>query len=136
VVSERLHVDPENVAAAGRTLAGIAQRMADDLGTLETAVGASSDPWGGDETGSMFALAYRAVRDVALDAMGSYTEQVGFAAATLVMLSGSVGDEDAAGASEIARAGVPAPIPTPAPDGHPTGPGVGATPAPSPGGGG
>lgn len=101
MVSGQLRVDPDNIAAAGRDLAAIAQRMADDVASLETAVGASSDPWGADETGSMFALAYRAVRDIAIDAMGSYTEQVGFAAATLVMQARSVEAADAEGASSL-----------------------------------
>ncbi|MFI1990716.1 hypothetical protein [Actinoplanes sp. NPDC020271] len=113
-MSGQLRVDPESVAAAGRDLAGIAQRMADDVASLETAVGAASDPWGADETGSTFALAYRAVRDLALDAMGSYTEQVGFAAATLMMQARSVAAADAANASSLydvtaAPTGAPAP---------------------------
>ncbi|BCY07061.1 hypothetical protein [Actinoplanes sp. L3-i22] len=131
MVNERLRLDPEHVAAAGRNLAGIAQRMADDLTTLEAAVGAGSDPWGTDETGSVFALAYRAVRDVALDAMGSYTEQVGFAATTLVMLAGSVVDSDEAGAADIYGAGGSVPSPTPNPGPGPT-PGGGPAPAPAP----
>jgi hypothetical protein len=105
VVSGQLRLDPASVAAAGRNLAGIAQRMADDVAALEAAVGAASDPWGGDETGSVFALAYRAVRDVALDAMGSYTEQVGFAAATLVMQARAVEEQDAAAGTELYAAG-------------------------------
>ncbi len=101
MVSGQLRIDPESVATAGRNLAGIAQRMADDVSSLATAVGAASDPWGGDETGSTFALAYRAVRDIALDAMDSYTEQVGFAAATLVVQARSVAAADAAHASSL-----------------------------------
>ncbi|MFC3990914.1 hypothetical protein [Actinoplanes siamensis] len=104
-MSGRLRIDPDSVAAAGRDLAGVARRMADDLGTLETAVGASSSPWGADEAGSVFGLAYRAAADLALEAIGSYTEQVGFAAATLIVQARSVVAEDAAAASDLYAAG-------------------------------
>ncbi|WP_203739141.1 hypothetical protein [Actinoplanes cyaneus] len=137
-MSGQLRVDPESVAAAGRDLAGIAQRMADDVATLEAAVGAASDPWGADETGSMFALAYRAVRDVALDAMGSYTEQVGFAAATLMMQARSVAAADAANASSLygvtgfPGGAAPGPAGDAARGGPAAGPAAGGGPAPGP----
>lgn len=101
MVSGQLRADPESMASAARDLAGVARRMADDVASLETAVGAASDPWGTDETGSVFALAYRAVRDIALDSMASYTEQVGYAAATLVLHARSVATEDASAASSL-----------------------------------
>jgi hypothetical protein len=104
VVTGQLRVDPETVAAAGRDLAGVAQRMADDVASLESVVGGSS-PWGGDETGGVFAIAYRAVVDTALDALGSYTEQVGFAAATLVMQARSITAADAENADSLYAAG-------------------------------
>jgi hypothetical protein len=78
--------------------------MADDVTSLEGVVGGSS-PWGADEAGGVFAIAYRAVVDTALDAMNSYTEQVGFAAATLVMQARSVAAADAEGADSLYAAG-------------------------------
>ncbi|BCJ45875.1 hypothetical protein GCM10010168_57050 [Actinoplanes ianthinogenes] len=100
-MSGRLRVDPESMAAAGRDLAGVAQRMADDIAELEREVGGASTPWGGDEAGGVFGIAYRAVVVTALDALGSYTEQVGFAATTLVMEARSVAAEDAAAAVSL-----------------------------------
>ncbi|WIM98507.1 hypothetical protein ACTOB_002108 [Actinoplanes oblitus] len=100
-MTERLRLDPESVAAAGRDLAGVAQRMADDVARLEREVGGSSNPWGGDEAGGVFAVAYRAVVATALDALGSYTEQVGFAATSLVMEARAVAAEDAAAALSL-----------------------------------
>ncbi|GLW27429.1 hypothetical protein [Actinoplanes regularis] len=109
VTGPLLRIDPESVAAAGRDLAGVAQRMADDVAELETVVGGASGPWGGDEAGSVFALAYRAVVDVALEALGSYTEQVGFAAATLVLQARTVAAEDAENAVSLYAASGTAP---------------------------
>ncbi|GAA4600861.1 hypothetical protein BJY16_003685 [Actinoplanes octamycinicus] len=101
MVAGQLRLDPESVAAAGRELAGVAQRMADDVTRLEREVGGPAGPWGGDEAGGVFAIAYRAVVVTALDALGSYTEQVGFAAATLVMEARAVAAEDAADALSL-----------------------------------
>jgi hypothetical protein len=104
----QLRLDPESVAAAGRDLAGVAQRMADDLGQLERAIGGSPNPFGGGETGGVVSMAYQAVVATALDAIGSYTEQVGFAAATLVMEARAVAAEDAEGAASLYAGATPA----------------------------
>ncbi|GAA2674511.1 MULTISPECIES: hypothetical protein [Actinoplanes] len=106
MVTGQLRLDPDSVAAAGRDLAAVAQRMADDLAQLESAVG-GSDPFGGDETSGVIAVAYRAVAGVALDAIGSYAEQVGFAAATLVMEARAVAAEDAEAAASLYAAALP-----------------------------
>jgi hypothetical protein len=105
--ADQLRIDPESVAAAGRELAGVAQRMADDVARLESTVGGSSNPWGGDEAGGVFAVAYRAVVVTAMDAFGSYTEQVGFAAANLVMEARAVSAADADSAAALAAGAAP-----------------------------
>ncbi|WP_172898742.1 MULTISPECIES: PE domain-containing protein [unclassified Actinoplanes] len=123
----RLRLDPDRVADAGRDLAAIAGRIADDVTSLEAAVG-GAHPWGADETSSVFALAYRAVAETALDAMASYAEQVGYAAAALVMQARSVAAADAEAASSLyAVSGLPGATP-PVPGADPTTP----TPAPAP----
>jgi hypothetical protein len=101
MVSVRLQMDPESVATAGRALAGVAQRMADDVAALETTVLA---PWGSD---SPFGLAYEAVLRHALTALGSHVQQVGEAALTLAVQARSVAeaDESAAAALHLGRGG-------------------------------
>ncbi|MFC4067107.1 hypothetical protein [Actinoplanes subglobosus] len=98
----RVKVDPQTVAAAGSALAGIAQRMADDLATLETTVTGPATPWGEDENGSVFALAYRSVLGHALSALGSHVQQIGEAAVGLHAQARAIAatdDEAAAGLS-------------------------------------
>ena len=105
MVSDRLSLDPDSVAAAGRDLAGVASRMLDETAALESAVTGSGSPWGGDEAGSVFALAYQAVVGEAFEAFASYTEQVGFAAATLVMQARTAAGTDEANAADLYDAG-------------------------------
>jgi hypothetical protein len=98
----RVQVDPQTVAAAGSALAGIAQRMADDIAALETTVAGPAAPWGDDENGSMFAVAYQAVLGHALQALGSHVQQIGEAALDLhtqARAIAAVDDEAAAGLS-------------------------------------
>ncbi|MFC7530399.1 hypothetical protein [Actinoplanes sp. GCM10030250] len=97
----RLQMDPESVAAAGRALAGVAQRMAEDVAALETTVLGAGNPWGGDESGSAFAMAYQGVLGHALGALGSYVQQVGDAAVTLALQARSVGEVDSSSAASI-----------------------------------
>ncbi|WP_328468026.1 hypothetical protein OHA21_50640 [Actinoplanes sp. NBC_00393] len=98
---EQVRLDPDSVAAAGRELAGRAQQMIDENAALENAVAGSGSPWGGDEAGSVFGLAYQAVVGEAFEAFASYTEQVGFAAATLVMQARSAAETDDANAASL-----------------------------------
>jgi nicotinamide mononucleotide (NMN) deamidase PncC len=96
----RVKADPQALAAAGSALAGIAQRMADDVAALETTVAGPAGPWGDDENGSVFALAYQAVLGHALQALGSHVQQIGEAAIALhtqARAIAAVDDEAAAG---------------------------------------
>jgi hypothetical protein len=99
MVSVRLQIDPDAVAAAGRTLAGVAQRMASDVAALETTVMGAGDPWRGE--GTPIALAYQAVLGQALNALGSYVQQVGEAAVTLTVQARDVALADADSASGL-----------------------------------
>ncbi|BBH65122.1 hypothetical protein ACTI_18070 [Actinoplanes sp. OR16] len=98
----RLHLDPDAVAATGSTLAGIAQRMASDVSLLEGTVAGAGNPWGADESGSAFALAYQAVLGHALGALGSYVSQMGDAAVALTMQARAVVTADSDSASAFA----------------------------------
>ncbi|GAA0438796.1 hypothetical protein Aca07nite_49870 [Actinoplanes capillaceus] len=100
-MSERIRLDPEAVASSGRALAGIAQRMADDVAVLETTVAGPGNPWGGDESGGVFAVAYQAVLGHALQALGSHVQQMGEAALTLTEQARAVAATDASAAAAL-----------------------------------
>ena len=102
MVSVRLQLDPDSVAAAGGALAGVAQRMADDVAVLENTVHGAGDPWGDDEGGSAFALAYQAVLGHALGALGSYVQQMGDAALTLAAQAREMAAADTESAAALA----------------------------------
>jgi hypothetical protein len=79
--------------------------MAEAVTRLEAAVTGSGNPWGGDETGTMFAGIYNAVLGHALDSLGSYVEQVGYAGAALVAEAREMVQSDSAAAGRVADAG-------------------------------
>lgn len=93
-MSVRLSIDPESLAGSGRALASVAQRMADDLAVLETTVHGTGNPWGTDENGSVFAVAYQAVLGHALQALGTYVQEMGEAAVTLTATAHAVAAND------------------------------------------
>ncbi|WP_433827591.1 hypothetical protein ACQP2E_37025 [Actinoplanes sp. CA-015351] len=93
--------DTDVVVSAGSALAGVAQRMADDVAVLENTVAGSGNPWGDDESGSTFAIAYQAVLGHALGALGSYVQQMGDAALSLTLQAHAVASADQASAFEI-----------------------------------
>jgi hypothetical protein len=104
----RLQLDPDSIAAAGGVLAGIAQRMADDVAVLESTVHGPGAPWGDDESGSAFAVAYQSVLGHALGALGSYVQQMGDAALNLAVQARALADTDAESASALSAAGLSA----------------------------
>ncbi len=132
MVSMRVRVDPDAMASVGSTLAGVAQRMADDVAALEITVTGPGNPWGEDESGTAFAVLYQAVLGQALGALGSYVEQVGEAAVTLTTQAREMAAIDADAAAGISLA-APAvfsapvgPVVSPAPVvSHPDGTGAG-----------
>ncbi|SDT75361.1 hypothetical protein [Actinoplanes derwentensis] len=97
----RLKLDPESVADSGRALAGVAQRMADDIAVLETTVHGSGNPWGSDESGGLFAVAYQEILGHALQALGSYVQEMGEAALTLTETARAVAATDNTAASTL-----------------------------------
>ncbi len=97
----QLRIDPETVAASGRALAGVAQRMADDVAVLEATVTGPGNPWGDDESGGVFALAYQAVLGHALQALGSYVQEMGEAALDLTLHARAVAETDATSAAAL-----------------------------------
>ena len=105
VTAGQIEIRPESLAAAASSLAQTAEQMADAVTQLRAAVTGSGNPWGGDETGTVFAGAYTAVLGHALDALGSYVEQVGYAAAALSQQARETAQSDRAAAARVDDAG-------------------------------
>jgi len=100
----QIDIRPDSLLAAGQTLARVAEQMADDVTHLQTAV-TSGNPWGGDETGTLFSGIYNAVLGHALDSLSSYVEQTGYAAAALVQQARETAEADASAAGRVTGAG-------------------------------
>ncbi|KHD72413.1 hypothetical protein MB27_38755 [Actinoplanes utahensis] len=80
----------------------MAQQMADDVTALESTVAGPDNPWGGDESGSVFALAYQGVLGHALQALGSYVQEMGEAALTLTAQARAIAATDTFSAASLA----------------------------------
>jgi len=100
-----LEIRPESLQAAGSSLARTAEQMADEVTGLQSTVTGSGNPWGADETGTMFAGIYNLVLDHTLEALGSYVEQVGYAAAALTTQAQEMVATDQAAAGRVTDAG-------------------------------
>ena len=100
-----VHIDPQALARSGSALASIAQAMGSDLQQLESAVTGSGNPWGGDETGTIFSAIYVKVLTHAIESLASYVEQVGYAGAGLVRHAQAHAEHDTAASSMIERVG-------------------------------
>lgn len=104
VSSGQIDIQPESLQTAGSSLAQTAEQMADAVTHLQSAV-TSNNPWGGDETGTLFSGIYTAVLTHALDALGSYVEQVGYAAVALSQQAKDAVATDSAAAARTYQAG-------------------------------
>lgn len=102
--SGQIDIRPESLQAAGQALARVAEQMADDVTHLQTAV-TSGNPWGGDETGTLFSGIYNAVLGHTLDSLSSYVEQTGYAAAALVQQAREAVETDTSAADRVSGAG-------------------------------
>ena len=105
VSAGQIDIRPESLATAGTTLAHIAEEMAGAVTQLEAAVTGSGNPWGNDETGTIFSGLYNAVLGHTLESLGSYVEQVGYAAAALALQARETAEADSTAAHNITEAG-------------------------------
>jgi hypothetical protein len=96
-----LKLDLDLLAETGGALAGIAQRMADDMAVLDATVAGPAGPWGDDEGGGAFALAYQAILGHAIGALGSYVQQMGDAALSLTLQARSMAEVDSSSATSL-----------------------------------
>ena len=98
-------IRPESLQAAAAGLARTAQGMADGLTDLQATINGAGNPWGNDETGTLFSAIYTQTLTSGLDALGSYVEQVGYAAAGLLRQAQELVSSDETSASRITDAG-------------------------------
>jgi len=70
-MSTPLDITPESLDLAGTQLTTLAQQMMDDLQQLQGTVTGSVNPWGADEQGSIFAMAYGYVLNAAMECRAS-----------------------------------------------------------------
>jgi hypothetical protein len=95
-------VTPETMAQDGQTLIGVADDMASGLSGLQGTVQGDGNPWGSDEQGSLFGVAYQLVLGKAFEAITSHVEQVGYAGQALVAQAGGY-DQVETGTSQQLR---------------------------------
>lgn len=72
-MTQPMHTEPEVLAGAAQSIAGVAVELESGLGALEATV-TSENPWGADEPGSVFGAAYTEVLSQALEAYGSHVQ--------------------------------------------------------------
>ncbi len=74
-----IRVDPEKLAGTARAIGQCAEDLDTSLQSLQATI-TTDNPWGHDEQGSLFGLAYLEVLSHALDVLGSHAGQLGYAA--------------------------------------------------------
>ncbi|MGA3489984.1 hypothetical protein ACK8GG_18475 [Micromonosporaceae bacterium DT55] len=77
-----MQTEPEVLAGAAQSIAGVAVELDDGLTSL-TATVTSDNPWGADEPGTVFGAVYAEVLTHALDTYGSHVQQLLTAAENL-----------------------------------------------------
>jgi hypothetical protein len=70
-----MRIDPDQLANSATGIARSAETFADELDGLEATV-TTGNPWGGDEAGSLFGLAYLEVLNHAMEVLGSHLGQL------------------------------------------------------------
>ncbi|MFI7221433.1 WXG100 family type VII secretion target [Micromonospora maritima] len=71
-----IEVDVVTLRAAARTIRGGGERLTGEVQRLQGTVSGSGNPWGGDEAGTVFGMAYTEVLQHALDAYASMADQL------------------------------------------------------------
>jgi hypothetical protein len=70
-----MKIDPDQLGSSATSIAHSAETFADGLDGLEATV-TTGNPWGGDEAGSLFGLAYLEVLNHAMEVLGSHLGQL------------------------------------------------------------
>jgi hypothetical protein len=105
VSAGEIDIRPESLAAAGKSLALTTEQMADAVKHLQEAVTGPGNPWGNDETGTLFGGVYTMVLGHALESLSSYVEQVGYAASALMVQAREAVATDESAAGRVSDAG-------------------------------
>jgi hypothetical protein len=101
VTGAGFRIDPQVLASSGTSVGQCATDLAGAVQRLQATV-TSSNPWGGDEPGTVFGMAYTAVLGHALEVYASHVEQLGFAAEGLSTWANTITEADSA-VAESAR---------------------------------
>ncbi|MFI7074306.1 hypothetical protein COO58_05710 [Micromonospora sp. WMMA1996] len=75
-LTDGIEVDVVTLRSAARTIRGGGERLAGEVQRLQGTVSGSGNPWGGDEAGSIFGMAYTEVLQHALDVYASTADQL------------------------------------------------------------
>jgi hypothetical protein len=86
---DQMHIDPAMLGMAGTTIGQCAETMAGSLESLQATV-TTDNPWGSDEPGSLFGMAYVAVLTHAIEVYASRVDQLLVAADGLTAWSASI----------------------------------------------
>jgi hypothetical protein len=86
-------VDPDQLTGTGSAVDSCAQQLSTALQGLQTTI-TSQNPWGADDPGTVFGMAYTMVLKTAMDVYASHVEQLGGAAQRLAQWAQSVQSVD------------------------------------------
>ncbi len=74
-----MRVEPEQLASAAQEIGGCGDDLGRSLDGLQSTV-TSGNPWGGDEPGTLFGMAYVEILSYAMEVYGSHVDQLAEAA--------------------------------------------------------
>ena len=106
--NEQINIQPESLQQTSQQLRVLAQQMAADTQHLQAAV-TSNNPWGHDESGTLFADIYTTVLNHTLNALTSYVQQTEYGAEALAMNAQDAVDTDTSSAHRIVATTQPPP---------------------------
>ena len=79
----RLRIDPQSMTIAGQGLARVTADLEAAMGKLRADLAEQGSPWGNDEIGQTFSRDYLDTMQKAFDAIGTYRDQLQYAATQL-----------------------------------------------------
>lgn len=106
-MSGGLEVNLTALRAASQEIRGTGERLSQEVRSLEGSVTGSGSPWGGDEAGTVFGMAYTEVLGHALDVYASMAEQLADVAERLGAGADNHERTDSGNAQLFTRLGLP-----------------------------
>lgn len=86
-------VEPESLTTSAQNLQTVAESLNSAVTDVSTTLGANS-PWGGDDAGTLFGMAYVALLGHALEAMQSHVEKVFVSAQGVMSMAQTYGEAE------------------------------------------